>query len=147
MALLAQLELSTEMLVRTGGKLAGLACIYLAMRLILRRRAIRRDPVRTKGKVLSLDREPSEEGPDWYTPTVRYRDEHDEVHEAKLTIIRDTEAYAVGKKVSIEYERGNPKNLIDPNDAGPALVAYFLLLGVGVVIFLFAALGEVVPAK
>jgi hypothetical protein len=63
-------------LLRTLGMLVGLACIYQAMRLIRRRRAIRRDPVRASGKVLSLDREPSEDGPDWYTPTIRYRDEN-----------------------------------------------------------------------
>lgn len=140
-------EFNTEMLVRTGGMLVGLACIYQAARLIRRRRAIRRDPVQTTGKVLSLDLEPSEEGPDWYTPTVRYRDEQGETHEAKLMIVRNTETYAVGKKVAIEFERGNPQNIIDPNDRGPAMVAYLLLLGVGIVIFLFAALGEVVPAQ
>lgn len=140
-------ELTAEMFVRNGGMLVGLACVYQAVRLMLRRRAVRRDPVRTTGKVLSLDLEPSEDGPDWYTPTVRYRDEHDEVHEAKLTIVRDTETYAVGKKVPIEFERGNPKNVFDPTDRGPALVAYLLLLGAGIMIFLFAALGEVVPAN
>ena len=140
-------ELNTEMLVRTAGMLAGLACVYQAVRLILRRRAIRRDPVQTTGKVLSLEREPAEEGLDWYTPTVRYRDERGETHEAKLMIVRDTEAYAVDKKVPIEYERGNPKNVFDPKDTGPAMAAYLLLLGVGIVNFLFAAVGKVVPAK
>lgn len=140
-------ELNAEMFVRTGGMLVGLACIYHAARLIRRRRAIRRDPVCTKGTVLSLDREPSEDGPDWYTPTVRYRDEHGETQEAKLMIVRDTETYAVGKKVPIEFERGNPKNVFDPTDRAPALVAYSLLLGTGIMIFLFAALGEIVPTQ
>jgi hypothetical protein len=62
-------------------------------------------------------------------------------------IVRDTEAYAVGKKVPIEYERGNPKNVFDPKDTGPAMVAYLLLLSVGIVIFLFPALVEVSPAQ
>lgn len=144
---LGQIEVDTGMLIRTAVMLVGLACVYYAVRRMLRRRRIRRDPVRTSGRVIALDLVASEDGPDWFTPTVRYDDESGAKREAKISIVRDMQTYAVGKKVPIVYERGNPTNLIDPNDGWTEAIALSLILGFGVIVILFGALGEVVPAE
>ncbi|MCE9608110.1 MAG: DUF3592 domain-containing protein [Planctomycetia bacterium] len=147
MAFFERLGIDGWFLVRCVVMLAGLALVYYAVRGMWRRRAIRRDPVRAFGKVLALEREPGDEGPDWYTPTVRYRDEHEVVHEAKLMIVKDTETYAVGKRVPIVYERGNPKNLIGPSDGWAETIAHLLILAMGTVLFAFGAVAEVVAVK
>ena len=145
MLLLAQINNSSA--IRTAVMLVGLACIYYAVRRLVRRRRIRRDPIRSTGKVIALELHPTDEGPDWFTPTVRYVDDAGATHEFKLSIVRDTQAYAVGKKVPIVYERGNPTNLIDPNDGWAEPIALSLIFGFGLIVLLFGALGEVVPAE
>jgi len=147
MPIFAQIEVDVEMLIRTGGMLLGLACIYYAVRLMRKRRAIRKDPVQVQAKVLSLELEPGGEGPDWYTPTVRYRDENGDVHEAKLMIVRDTDAYAVGRKVPIVYQRGNPTNVIDSQDGWAEPIAHAIIFSVGAVLFLFGAVAAVVAVS
>lgn len=144
--LIGEFEVDTEMLIRTAVMLVGLACIYYAVARILRRRRIRRDPLRTLGTVIALELLPTDEGPDWFTPTVRYTDDTGTLHEAKLSIVRDAKAYAVDKQVPIVYERGNPTNLIDPNDGWAETIALSLILAFGFVVLLFGALAEVVPA-
>src|SRR5882757_4338457 len=124
MAFLEEAGIDGWFLLRAAVMLAGLALVYQAVRLIRRRRAVFRDPVRKHAKVLQLDRVPGDEGPDWYTPTVRYMDEDNLEHVAKLTITKDTAGYAVGKHVPIVYERGNPKNLIDPSFGWAETIAH-----------------------
>lgn len=147
MSYFSEFEIEVGIIVRTAVMLVGLACIYYAMRLIKRRRAVRRDPVASSGKVISLERVPSEDGPDWYTPTVRYKDDAGTVFRSKLSITKDTKAFAVGREVSIVYERGNPQNVVDPSDGWAEPIALGLILTVGVLIVLFGALVEVVPAQ
>lgn len=145
MLILAQFD--SGIVIRTAVMLVGLACIYYSARRMLRRRRIRRDPVKASGKVIALELYPTDEGPDWFTPTVRYTDDAGAAHEAKLPIVRDAKAYSVGKKVPIVYERGNPTNLIDPNDGWAEAIALSLILAFGLIVMLFGALGEVVPAE
>ena len=142
-----QFEVDVEIVVRTGVMLVGLACMYYAVPRMLRRRRIRRDPVRTSGKVISLELYSSDEGPDWYTPTVRYAEESGVTHEAQLPNVTDTKKYAVGKEVPIVYERGNPTNLVDPGDGWAEMIALSLIFVFGLTVVLFGALAEVVPAE
>ena len=142
-----QFEVDVEIVVRTGVMLVGLACIYYAVPRMWRRRRIRRDPVRASGKVIGLDLYSSDEGPDWYTPTVRYAEENGATHEAQLPNVTDTKKYAVGKEVPIIYERGNPTNLVDPGDGRAEMIALSLIFVFGLTVVLFGALAEVVPAE
>jgi hypothetical protein len=144
---IGELEVDTGIIIRTAVMLVGLACVYYAAARMLRRRRVRRDPVHASGTVIALDLVPSEDGPDWFTPTVRYADDAGATHEAKLSIVRDSKAYAVGKKVPIVYERVNPTNLIDSNDGWAETIALSLILGFGLIVLLFGALAEVVPAE
>ena len=134
-------------IVRTVVVLAGLACIYYAIRLMLRRRAVLQDPVHAKGTIIRLEIVPSDEGPDYFTPTVEYRADDDSTHEGKLTITTDVNAYAVGKRVPIIYQRGDPRNLIDPNFGWAEHVAHLLILTVGLLLVLLGGFAEFVPAK
>lgn len=143
---IAEFGFDSGMLIRTAVMVVGLACVYYAVARMVRRRRIRRDPVHASGKVIALELFPTDEGPDWFTPTVRYTDESGATHEAKLPIVKDKEAYAVGRKVPIVYERGNPTNLVDPSDGWTEPIALSLILAFGLIVALFGALGEVVPA-
>ena len=127
--------------------LAGLACLLQAVRLMARRRALLKDPVRTRAQVLRLELAPGEDGPDWYTPTVQFRDCQQNIYEEKLTLTQDTRTYAVGRKVPILYQRGNPRNVIDPHlDRGETIV-YLVLFVIGLVLFSFGAFGEFIPSN
>jgi len=145
--LIGEIVVDSGIMIRTAVMLVGLSCIYYALARMLRRRRIRRDPVYASGTVIALDLVPSEDGPDWFTPTVRYTDDAGATHEAKLSIVRHKQAYAVGKKVPIVYECGNPTNLVDPNGGWTERIALSLILGFGLIVVLFGALAEVAPAE
>lgn len=144
--LIAEFEVDTEIFIRTAVMLVGLACLYYAGAWTLRRRRIRRDPVRVLGEVVALEVDSSKDGSDWYVPTVRYGDESGAKHEAKLSIVRDNVAYAVGSNVPVVYERGNPTNLVDPNDGWAETIALTLIAGFGLIVVLMGASAEVGPA-
>ncbi len=109
-----------------GGSLIG---TFQVAALVLRRRAAHQNPVAATAKVIRLDRSSTEgDLEDWFIPTVEYQSEDGEVHQSKLGIVKASVAPKVGKTVQIIYERGNPKNCLEPKTSSSDSTALYLAL-------------------
>jgi hypothetical protein len=104
----------------TGNQIIGLVCMALGalgvwhvIRAMLRRRALLRNAVSTKAEVirLRLATVGDSNGPDWYVPTVRFTADGGDV-EVDLDATRDEKSYAVGRKVRIQYQKGDSSNVV-----------------------------------
>lgn len=109
-----------------GGSLFG---TFRLASVLLQRRAAHRDPVSVMAKVLRLERSSTEgDLDDWFIPVVEYRSEDGQVHQSKLAIVKASDAPKVGKKVHVIYERGHPKNCLEPNASSSDSIAFYLAL-------------------
>jgi len=117
----------------------GLACWIHAARACLLRRAVWCDLIKTKAKIVALERTSlGDEGPDLYTPVVQFVDKNGARHEARLLVTSDLKTYRVNRSVPIFFQHSNPANLIDPNTRLTDLAAIVINLGLGL---LFMGLG------
>ena len=115
----------------------GLGCMFSALRAMARRRAVRRNPIRKKARVLRLELTPSsgDDGPAWYIPWVQFRGQDGHTYEGPLPEIRDTQRYRVNRTVPVLYERGNPPNFIDASSEWTETAAHVIGLTLSVLFF------------
>ena len=109
----------------------GVACTFAMARANLRHRAILRNPMRTKGTIISLKQAPGsgeDGGPDWYIPRVRYRARDGGTYERDLSAVLETKRYRVGHEISVLYQRTNPTNVTSANDKNTQTVSLVAVL-------------------
>jgi hypothetical protein len=110
-------------------------------RAMLRRRALLQNAVGTKAEVirLRLATVGDSDGPDWHVPTVRFTADGQEV-EVDLDSTRDEKTYAVGRKVRILYQEGDPSNVVAAELANAGAVGRWIALILVLLVLMFGLL-------
>ncbi len=130
-----------------GSCTLGVAFGLHATREIFRRRSVWRHAVHVQAVVIALEYTPTgDDGPDYYTPYVRFVDEEKVSHEVKLLITTDTRKYEVGRMVPILYQFSNPVNILNPDESISEIAAIGINLGLGatfLVIGLLSLFGQI----
>ena len=98
--------------------LGGLLSLW-TIRELVRRRALLRDPVKIRGRVMHVRHvrptntdSVATSDPGQYFATVRYETEDHQIVERELPPTRDSSECHVGAIVHLAYERGNPSNVV-----------------------------------
>ena len=118
---------------------AGGWCTWKSLMARRRRMALLRNAVHYSGKIVRLEDISSEGdiGPTMYVPVVKYTVGGKD-YEARLNATSDTDAFHVGKKAGIIFERGNPTNVTDQNcrtwDVNAKITLSLMLLLFGAVL-------------
>jgi hypothetical protein len=95
--------------------LGGVYSLYRTQMMWGRRRALKRNAIEVKGVIIkhvSLDSE-DDIAPGMFEPIVRFTARDGQAHKLGITGTRDDKKFAIGKRVTIYYEKGNPDNATD----------------------------------
>jgi hypothetical protein len=132
-----------------GAGLIALGAILLGRVALdaLRRRALLRDPIHVKGKVVRV-RQVEPAAPDSssmaeqakYYATVRYRSKDGRWLEKELLPSGDAEKWKVGKVIRLLYQRTSPSNVVEEEqprvDLVAMAVASLIILAIGIALCL-----------